>query len=134
VVTARFFDDHANSTSQDLTLTLECGSSTGSPCSDGCEDFATDPDNCGSCGKTCASTAVCTNAYMGCGCGGGHCSAVVDSDKVAGASCSAMCQKVGAQCVSNICSTVPTGAGGPNYEPVSCSDTGYSWHVCCCQE
>jgi hypothetical protein len=134
VVTAKFFDAEARTTSQDLTLTLECGSSTGSPCSAGCEDLATDPDNCGSCGNACASTAVCTKAYMDCSCGAGHCNAVVDSDKAAGASCNAMCQTVGATCVANVCSTVSTGAGGPNYQPVSCSDTSYSWHVCCCQQ
>jgi hypothetical protein len=131
VLTSTFFDMKNRTTSQDLTLTLQCGSATDSPCSDSCKDLATDESNCGSCGNACANGAVFKDAHADSGCRAGHCSAVDDSDTLAGASCNAMCQTIGAKCVTNTCLSVPSGAGGPHYETASCSDT---WHVCCCQQ
>jgi len=135
VVTAHFFDVGGHTTSQDLTLTLQCGSATEGPCSTTCEDLASDPLNCGTCGKTCATTAVCTDATAGCACVAGHCSAVeYSSATVVGASCNAMCSSIGAQCVSNVCPTVLTGGDGPHYVASTCSDTTYSTHLCCCED
>ena len=133
VVTARFFDNNGHTTSQDLTLTLECGASSESPCSDTCRDFMTDSANCGACGTTCTSAVVCQQGGSACACRRGHCSDTVNSEMEPGASCDAVCQNLSAQCVTNTCAGFPTCAQDRDGNNVSRCDSSSLFHTCCCQ-
>jgi hypothetical protein len=133
VVTATFFDMQNRTTSQDLILTLECGSSTGGPCSDGCKTLATDLSNCGACGNVCAMSNVCKkDSYNACSCQAGHCFDIIVTSVVGGSSCNAVCQSLGATCVTNTCSSLPTGAVNQSNSPIACSSG--SPGACCCQQ
>jgi len=133
VVTARFFDNNGHTTSQNLTLTLECGSSSESPCSDTCKDFITDSANCGACGTTCTNSVVCQQGGSACACRRGHCSDTVNSEMEAGASCDAVCQKLSARCVPNTCPGFPTCAQDRDGNNVARCDSSSLFHTCCCQ-
>jgi len=133
VVTARFFDNNGHTTSQDLTLTLECGSSSESPCSDTCRNFMTDSANCGACGTMCTSAVVCQQGGSACACRRGHCSDTVNSEMETGASCDAVCQKLSAQCVPNTCAGFPTCAQDRDGNNVARCDSSSLFHTCCCQ-
>ncbi len=133
VVTARFFDNNGHTTSQDLTLTLACGSAGESPCNDACYDFMTDAANCGACGTTCTSAVVCQQGGSACACRRGHCSDTVNSEMETGASCDAVCQKLSAQCVPNTCAGFPTCAHDLSGNNVARCDSSAPFHTCCCQ-
>ncbi|MCJ1245337.1 hypothetical protein MMC30_002541 [Trapelia coarctata] len=69
-----------------------CCSSGESPCKDGCKDFKTDKNNCGSCGHKCAADAQCVNGACSTsicngqtcggftGCGSGNCFCFTTAD------------------------------------------------------
>jgi len=133
VVTARFFDNNGHTASQDLTLTLECGVSSESPCSDTCRDFMTDSANCGACGTTCTNSVVCQQGGSACACRRGHCSDTVNSEMGEGASCDAVCQKLSAHCVPNTCAGFPTCAQDRDGNNVARCDSSSPFHTCCCQ-
>jgi hypothetical protein len=136
IVIGRFFDNQGRSTEQSVTVTLECGDATSSPCSTACMNLTQDPDNCGVCATACSKTQTC-GAGASCQCLAGHCTARVattnDKGTVSGASCDAACQSLGANCVANTCSGLPTGAIQPSNAAISCSSTSTPG-VCCCQQ
>jgi hypothetical protein len=135
VVTGRFFDNQGRSTTQSVTLIVQCGDSTSSPCSTACANLTHDPNNCGACGMECSKTQTC-GAGAACQCLAGHCTAWVATTHDRGtiaASCDAACQSLGANCVANTCDGMPTGALQPSNTPISCSSTNNPG-VCCCQQ
>ncbi len=133
VVTARFFDNKGNTASQDLTLTLACTAATDSPCSTACADLMTDVDNCGACGTTCASKAVCQHGGAACACIAGRCTDTVTSLMETGATCNAVCGAVPATCVANTCPGLPTGAQDLYGNNFPCTQSSTVFHTCCCQ-
>jgi hypothetical protein len=140
VVTATFFDMQNRTASQDLTLTLECGSSTMGPCSAGCLDLTSDKNNCGACGNLCANSNVCKkDTFLACACQAGKCTDTIvttlGGGSVSGSSCNAVCQSLGATCVTNTCPTLPMGgASSPQNQPISCSSTTPAPGACCCAQ
>jgi hypothetical protein len=133
VVTATFFDMQNRTASQDLTLTLECGSSSGSPCSMGCLNLTNDLSNCGACGNVCANSNVCKkDSYNACACHAGHCTDTIVTSVVGGATCNAVCQSLGASCVTNTCPTLPLGGASQTNTDISCAAAGPA--ACCCSQ
>jgi hypothetical protein len=88
---------------------------TGTPCDGLCVDTATDPTNCGGCGRTCAipnATAACsagTCAVASCDTGFADCDATIDngcelpSDCTAGGACSTRCGTTGTMSCADPC-------------------------------
>jgi hypothetical protein len=133
VLTATFFDMQNRTASQDLTLTLECGAAGTSPCSGGCLNLTADMNNCGACGNLCANSNVCkNNIFMTCACQAGKCSDTISTQVVPGSTCNAVCQSLGATCITNTCPTLPTGAVDTLNHNSTCA--AGSPGACCCAQ
>ena len=133
VVTANFFDAQSRTASQDVTLTLQCAAATDGPCSAGCTNLTTDGMNCGACGTVCTTASVCQQENA-CACRAAHCSDIVFAARAGGgASCNAICQKLGGTCAPNTCNTLAMGAEGQTNNAIPCSDTTDAPYACCCQ-
>jgi hypothetical protein len=136
VVTGKFFDNQARSTEGNVTLTLQCDDATSSPCSKACADLTNDIDNCGACGASCTSAKVYVDGNGG-ACIAGHCTSVDATSAygghIVGASCNAACASIGATCVTNTCTLLPTGAIVADGAGISCASTSAP-SACCCQQ
>ena len=130
-VRAEFFDAALNKTSQTFMLTLHCDGSPAckgvcgeSLCGEVCKtknDFSEDDVNCGACGVSCASGALCVEASCECSDGkkvcGGSCVDVYNDAEHCG-SCGTTCAS-GQACIAAACKSVVL-PGSPCNEDEEC--------------
>jgi hypothetical protein len=148
--TAKFFDNAGKSTTQQITINLGCDSSSGeAACGGTCTSLASDNNNCGGCGKVCASSVPSVEAsgqFTLAACNAGTCESTQQfttdtSCNVACASKSSTCTSTGFTCgPDNIagytsgqgyyiggCSTTP-----PQIEPTDAGAGTFDLLICCC--